>query len=59
MGLERGQYSIEGRVLMIKDVAISRVTWVSAGAGGALEETVKNAFTLALGEGSAANVSLG
>ena len=27
--------------------------------GGALEETVKNAFTLALGEGSAANVSLG
>ncbi|MFR2783223.1 MAG: autotransporter domain-containing protein [Akkermansia muciniphila] len=59
LGLERGQYSIEGRVLMIKDVAISRVTWVSAGAGGALEETVKNAFTLALGEGSAANVSLG
>ena len=54
LGLERGQYSIEGRVLMIKDVAISRVTWVSAGAGGALEETVKNAFTLALGEGSAA-----
>ena len=59
LGLEREQYSIEGRVLMIKDVAISRVTWVSAGAGGALEETVKNAFTLALGEGSAANVSLG
>ena len=59
LGLERGQYSIEGRVLMIKDVAISRVTWVSAGAGGALEETVKNAFTLALGEESAANVSLG
>ena len=59
LGLERGQYSIEGRVLMIKDVAISRVTWVSAGAGGALEETVKNAFTLALGEGSAVNVSLG
>ncbi|WP_418687021.1 autotransporter domain-containing protein [Akkermansia sp.] len=59
LGLEREQYSIEGRVLMIKDVAISRVTWVSAGAGGALEETVKNAFTLALGKGSAANVSLG
>ena len=59
LGLEREQYSIEGRVLMIKDVAISRVTWVSAGAGGALEETVKNAFTLALGERSAANVSLG
>ncbi|WP_261370668.1 beta strand repeat-containing protein [Akkermansia muciniphila] len=59
LGLERGQYSIEGRVLMIKDVAISRVTWVSAGAGGALEETVKNAFTLALGEGSVVNVSLG
>ena len=59
LGLEREQYSIEGRVLMIKDVAISRVTWVSAGAGGALEETVKNAFTLALGEGSAADVSLG
>ena len=59
LGLERGQYSIEGRVLMIKDVAISRVTWVSAGEGGELEETVKNAFTLALGEGSAANVSLG
>ena len=59
LGLERGQYSIEDRVLMIKDVAISRVTWVSAGAGGALEETVKNAFTLALGEGSAVNVSLG
>ena len=59
LGLEREQYSIEGRVLMIKDVAISRVTWVSAGAGGALEETVKNAFTLALGEGRAANVSLG
>ena len=56
LGLERGQYSIEGRVLMIKDVAISRVTWVSAGAGGALEETVKNAFTLALGEGSAVNL---
>ena len=59
LGLERGQYSIEGRVLTIEDVAISRVTWVSAGAGGALEETVKNAFTLALGEGSATNVSLG
>ena len=59
LGLETGQYRIEGRVLMIKDVAISRVTWVSAGAGGALEETVKNAFTLALGEGSAVNVSLG
>ena len=59
LGLERGQYRIEGSVLTIKDGAISRVTWVSAGAGGELEETVKNAFTLALGEGSAANVSLG
>ena len=59
LGLETGQYRIEGSVLTIKDVAISRVTWVSAGAGGELEETVKNAFTLALGEGSAANVSLG
>ncbi|QHV09354.1 autotransporter domain-containing protein [Akkermansia muciniphila] len=58
-GLDTGQYRIEGSVLTIKDGAISRVTWVSAGAGGALEETVKNAFTLALGEGSAANVSLG
>ena len=59
LGLERGQYRIEGSVLTIKDGAISRVTWVSAGAGGELEETVKNAFTLALGEGRAANVSLG
>ena len=59
LGLERGQYRIEGSVLTIKDGAISRVTWVSAGAGGELEETVKNAFTLALGEGSAVNVSLG
>ena len=59
LGLETGQYRIEGSVLTIKDGAISRVTWVSAGAGGALEETVKNAFTLALGEESAANVSLG
>ena len=59
LGLETGQYRIEGSVLTIKDGAISRVTWVSAGAGGALEETVKNAFTLALGEGRAANVSLG
>ena len=58
-GLETGQYSIEGSVLTIEDEAISRVTWVSAGEGGALEETVKNAFTLALGERSAANVSLG
>jgi fibronectin-binding autotransporter adhesin len=59
LGLETGQYRIEGSVLTIEDGAISRVTWVSAGAGGELEETVKNAFTLALGEGSAANVSLG
>ena len=59
LGLETEQYRIEGSVLTIKDGAIFRVTWVSAGAGGALEETVKNAFTLALGEGSAANVSLG
>ena len=59
LGLDTGQYRIEGSVLTIEDGAISRVTWVSAGAGGALEETVKNAFTLALGEGSAANVSLG
>ena len=59
LGLDTGQYRIEGSVLTIEDEAISRVTWVSAGAGGALEETVKNAFTLALGEGSAANVSLG
>ena len=59
MGLDTGQYRIEGSVLTIEDGAISRVTWVSAGAGGELEETVKNAFTLALGEGSAANVSLG
>ena len=59
LGLETEQYRIEGSVLTIKDGAISRVTWVSAGAGGALEETVKNAFTLALEEGSAANVSLG
>ena len=59
LGLERGQYRIEDSVLTIEDGAISRVTWVSAGAGGELEETVKNAFTLALGEGSAANVSLG
>ncbi|MFR2783978.1 MAG: autotransporter domain-containing protein [Akkermansia muciniphila] len=59
LGLDTGQYRIEGSVLTIEDGAISSVTWVSAGAGGALEETVKNAFTLALGEGSAANVSLG
>ncbi|PNC76460.1 autotransporter domain-containing protein [Akkermansia muciniphila] len=59
LGLERGQYRIEGSVLTIEDEAISRVTWVSAGAGGTLEKTVKNAFMLALGEGSAANVSLG
>ena len=59
LGLETRQYRIEGSVLTIEDGAISSVTWVSAGAGGALEETVKNAFTLALGEGSAANVSLG
>ena len=59
LGLDTGQYRIEGSVLTIKDGAISRVTWVSAGAGGELEETVKNAFTLALGEGSAVNVSLG
>ena len=59
LGLETGQYRIEGSVLTIEDEAISRVTWVSAGAGGTLEKTVKNAFTLALGEGSAANVSLG
>ena len=59
LGLETGQYRIEGSVLTIEDGAISRVTWVSAGAGGELEETVKNAFTLALGERSAANVSLG
>ena len=59
LGLETGQYRIEGSVLTIEDGAISRVTWVSAGAGGELEETVKNAFTLALGEGRAANVSLG
>ena len=59
LGLETEQYRIEGSVLTIKDGAISRVTWVSEGAGGALEETVKNAFTLALGERSAANVSLG
>ena len=59
LGLERGQYRIEDSVLTIEDGAISRVTWVSAGAGGELEETVKNAFTLALGERSAANVSLG
>ena len=59
LGLKTGQYRMEGSVLMIKDEAKSRVTWVSAGAGGALEETVKNAFTLALGEGSAAKVSLG
>ncbi|QHV49375.1 autotransporter domain-containing protein [Akkermansia muciniphila] len=58
-GLDTGQYRIEGSVLTIEDEAISRVTWVSAGAGGTLEKTVKNAFTLALGEGSAANVSLG
>ena len=59
LGLERRQYRIEDSVLTIEDGAISRVTWVSAGAGGELEKTVKNAFTLALGEGSAANVSLG
>ena len=59
LGLETEQYRIEGSVLTIKDGAISRVTWVSAGEGGELEETVKNAFTLALGEGRAANVSLG
>ncbi|KAA4248258.1 autotransporter domain-containing protein, partial [Bacteroides ovatus] len=59
LGLDTGQYRIEGSVLTIEDEAISRVTWVSAGAGGTLEKTVKNAFTLALGEGSAANVSLG
>ena len=58
-GLDTGQYRIEGSVLTIEDEAISRVTWVSAGAGGTLEKTVKNAFTLALGEGRAANVSLG
>ena len=58
-GLETGQYRIEGSVLTIEDGAISSVTWVSAGEGGELEETVKNAFTLALGEESAANVSLG
>ena len=59
LGLERGQYRIEGSVLTIEGEAISSVTWVSAGEGGELEETVKNAFTLALGEGRAANVSLG
>ncbi|AYR28717.1 autotransporter outer membrane beta-barrel domain-containing protein [Akkermansia muciniphila] len=59
LGLETGQYRIEGRTLIIEGEAISRVTWVSAGAGGTLEKTVKNAFTLALGEESAANVSLG
>jgi len=59
LGLETGQYRIEGSVLTIEDGAISSVTWVSAGEGGELEETVKNAFTLALREGSAANVSLG
>lgn len=46
-------------MLTIEGEAISSVTWVSAGEGGELEETVKNAFTLALGEGRAANVSLG
>ena len=59
LGLETGQYRIEGRTLIIEGEAISSVTWVYAGEGGELEETVKNAFTLALGEGSAANVSLG
>ena len=59
LGLERGQYRIEGSVLTIEGEAISSVTWVSAGEGGELEETVKNAFTLALREGRAANVSLG
>ena len=59
LGLETGQYRIEGSVLTIEGEAISSVTWVSAGEGGELEETVKNAFTLALGEGRAANVSLG
>ena len=59
LGLETGQYRIEGRTLIIEGEAISSVTWVSAGEGGELEETVKNAFTLALGEGRAANVSLG
>ncbi len=59
LGLDPEQYRIEGSVLTIEDGAISSVTWVSAGEGGELEETVKNAFTLALGEGSAANVSLG
>ena len=58
-GLATGQYSIEGSVLTIEEGAISSVTWVSAGAAGTLEETVKNAFTLTLGEGNAANVSLG
>ena len=58
-GLATGQYSIEGSVLTIEEGAISSVTWVSAGAAGALEETIKNAFTLTLGEGNAANVSLG
>ena len=59
LGLETGQYRIEGSVLIIEGEAISSVTWVSAGEGGELEKTVKNAFTLALGEGRAANVSLG
>lgn len=59
LGLETGQYRIEGRTLIIEGEAISSVTWVSAGEGGELEETVKNAFTLALGEERAANVSLG
>ena len=59
LGLETGQYRIEDSVLIIEGEAISSVTWVSAGEGGELEETVKNAFTLALGEGRAANVSLG
>ena len=59
LGLETGQYRIEGSVLTIEGEAISSVTWVSAGEGGELEETVKNAFTLALGEERAANVSLG
>ena len=49
LGLDTGQYRIEGSVLTIEDGAISSVTWVSAGEGGELEETVKNAFTLALG----------
>ncbi|WP_240043663.1 autotransporter domain-containing protein, partial [Akkermansia sp. BIOML-A26] len=57
-GLNSDQYNINGSTLTINEGAIASVTWVSAGADGTLEKTIKNAFTLSL-DGTATNVSLG